>query len=89
MSLDLLCVRKSTDENYGSYNFEGYRNVKKYVVIDDCICSGATMNTVLHSVTERFDAECLGILLYIPTFMHDFTSRENITYKVWSMPFDS
>jgi len=65
----VVLVRK--DKNtHSTYWVEGLHEVNRYIVIDDLICTGKTMNEILTKMSERHAAsfktphECVGIFLY-------------------------
>lgn len=75
LKLPLICVRKAGEPSHypnegfktldpGDY-FEGNLDVKKYLIVDDRICSGATVNRIRSSIEDRVPtAKCSAILLY-------------------------
>jgi adenine/guanine phosphoribosyltransferase-like PRPP-binding protein len=71
----LIMVRKpkiyeqtETDEStsYHSYlRVEGDRAVERYVIIDDMVCTGRTVNSIVQAISEfQPAARCLGFLFY-------------------------
>ena len=70
MDVPLLCVRKKTDSSHFVNSFpprylEGHTEVRKYLIVDDFIASGATMQYMIDTINEQNSrAECVGILLY-------------------------
>lgn len=61
----LILVRKHWNNKacHSGYPVEGYAATKRYVIIDDFVCSGATVATIQCAI-KRFapKAECLGTL---------------------------
>jgi orotate phosphoribosyltransferase len=61
----ILIVRKD-EKRYSEFRSEGVAPFK-YVVVDDLICSGATIkhiNNVIHDEYPR--AKCIGVYCYLP-----------------------
>ena len=63
LNKDLLMVRKS-DGNHSGFELEGNRNSQNYIIIDDLIATGKTINSILSVVKNRTSSNCLGIFLY-------------------------
>lgn len=71
MGVPLLCVRKKTDSSHYVNSFpprylEGnVVEVRKYLIIDDFIASGASVRYMIDTIKEQnYSAECVGMLLY-------------------------
>lgn len=63
MRKSILLVRKPNDTTHSDYQVEGDVTVKRYIIIDDFICSGQTRRFIMDSVSEFAPrAECLGLL---------------------------
>lgn len=86
MKLDkeMLLVRKA-DNNHSCYQLEGYVGAKRFIVVDDLICSGGTINEIFNKVRNDGNeypiatAPCAGIFLY-----HHYGDKEfnqEVTYK--------
>ena len=65
----MICVRKDSDNSHyftdSGNNFEGYVNAKKYIIVDDFICSGESIDKIVQTVQAKIPkAKCVGILLY-------------------------
>ena len=60
----LIMVRKSIEGSHSNCMVEGYTKTKKFIIVDDFIESGNTVNTIIAEV-KRFapKAKCQGILL--------------------------
>jgi len=60
---EMVLVRKQGEVRASSYDVEGYRDVKKYIIVDDFVCSGDTARRI-HKGIQTFapDAKCLGVL---------------------------
>lgn len=68
----LVVVRKRGENSHGN-NIEGPRtiNVRRYIVLDDFISSGATVRTIVQDINDLATAlfetapECVGVLQYM------------------------
>lgn len=67
----MLMVRKpkvedSTESSdHSEYRVEGDLAARRYIIVDDFICSGATMRATIEEISKAApNAKCLGILLY-------------------------
>lgn len=59
----LILVRKSRESAHTSSQVEGYMNSKRYVIADDFIRSGETVNAILRAMKCAFpQALCIGVL---------------------------
>lgn len=59
----LLCLRKGRS-HFGT-GFEGNFDVKKYIIVDDFVESGNTVDRLLTKTSKTFKlSNCVGILLY-------------------------
>lgn len=62
-----LVIRKKNDSSHTSSRIEPYisTDIRRYVIIDDLIDSGNTINQIIKVMTSRFaQSECVGIVLY-------------------------
>ena len=64
---EFIFVRKDFDVNTGSHSYrqvEGHKSVKRYVIIDDLICTGNTLKEIVKHI-HKFapEAKCIGVLL--------------------------
>lgn len=69
LGLPVLCVRKKNDgSHYSTYqpsSLEGYLGVNRYLIVDDFIATGATVNYIIRSIEEELpQAECVAMLMY-------------------------
>lgn len=75
LKIPLICVRR--DKNDGHHAkvsqmilpypsvLEGALDAKKYLIVDDFISTGITINRILESINDLFDhGDCVAILLY-------------------------
>ena len=49
--IPLLCVRKSIKDNHYREKLEGYTRPKNYIIIDDCVCTGATVKKMVKAIS--------------------------------------
>ncbi len=64
---EVILVRKEGEPRnaYARYKVEGYREAKRYIIVDDLIATGSTAARVLRGVRDLApSAELVGILLY-------------------------
>jgi adenine/guanine phosphoribosyltransferase-like PRPP-binding protein len=65
MNKTVIVVRKPKHEetNHSSMPVEGDRAVKRYVIVDDFISSGATVREIVQRISEFApDARCIGVI---------------------------
>jgi hypothetical protein len=65
----LIVVRKECDVNHSDNWIECSNDAHRFVIIDDCISTGATIQYILRRVAERcdeikFNMPCRGMFLY-------------------------
>jgi adenine/guanine phosphoribosyltransferase-like PRPP-binding protein len=74
---EMLMVRKA-DGNHSMYGIEGNVALKSYVIIDDLIASGNTLNSIIDGVGEGLHAieaekaKCKAIFLYRDARLESF-----------------
>lgn len=76
---EMVVVRKNTSDTHSSHAVEGYRYARRYIVIDDCICTGETIRALHAALRNRpssADAELVGIFLYEEKYAYEFTLGE-------------
>lgn len=63
----LILVRKPNEFSHSNYAVEGTM-CKKYIIIDDLVCSGETIETIKQKMGDFFycNAKLVGIYLYQP-----------------------
>lgn len=70
MKKKLLMVRKDGDVSHSSYAVEGHRDVKRYIVLDDLVCTGTSVRNVVKGVLrmrhsyELTGLECVGVFCW-------------------------
>jgi orotate phosphoribosyltransferase-like protein len=78
LKVELLCVRKKDDgSHFLEFNknpLEGNVDAKKYLIVDDFVCSGRTVNYIIESInTHMPTAKCVAMVMYAAT-RNDFHS---------------
>lgn len=66
--IPLIVVRKpgTSDHHWSSMNVRGYQLPDQYVIFDDLISSGATVNRIYHAVKKDYpESKCVGVVLYL------------------------
>ena len=60
----LIVVRKQ-DGNHSGALLEGFRDAKRFIIVDDFICSGNTIREQLNAMANgQSGAQCVGIFCY-------------------------
>jgi len=68
MGKELLAVRKECefggkDSTHSCHHVEGFKASKRYIIVDDLICSGNTANKIVAAIKEFApQAVCVGLL---------------------------
>lgn len=79
-NIPLIYVRKPEEKSHGHHvesNFTG--NIKKYLIVDDFICSGDTVKRILKDVQQyaytrgAYIPECVGVFCFVefPCVVYD------------------
>ena len=62
---NILIVRKN-EKRYSEFRTEGIAPLR-YVVVDDLICSGTTINHITSIIKDEYNrARCIGVYCYLP-----------------------
>lgn len=61
----LLAVRKRKREGHSDRTVEGDYGARRYIIVDDFIQSGKTINTIIEAVHDFTDGEALCVGLYL------------------------
>lgn len=85
MKLPTLCVRKEDDAShyrrYRNTPLEGNMNTLRYLILDDFISSGNTVNYIIDCITKELPrADCVAMLMYSEP--HD----RQYQHATWSCP---
>lgn len=54
----LLMIRKTCDNNHSGLKYEGNVNVNNYIIVDDLICSGNTIDRMLTLLSDDVSKQC-------------------------------
>src|SRR5574337_120294 len=91
MNLPLVCVRKKGESShYVSQGFtngrlcEGNIGTRKYIIVDDVISSGNTVNYIMDSIEKDCDnAKCMAMVMYAAHGENSTYTRLNQTWDVF------
>lgn len=62
---NLFAIRKPDVRAHSYRSVEGDYDSKRYVIIDDLICSGETIRAIMETMKDQVkDSQCVGIILY-------------------------
>ena len=63
---DIIVCRKHGSSRHSSFDVEGPVGVINYIIVDDIICSGETVETIVGDVRRELSsaARCVAIFLY-------------------------
>lgn len=64
----LILVRKRSDKSHSGYELEGNLGSEKYIIIDDTIDEGKTVNNIHKSIKKHTNSICSAIFLYEHSF---------------------
>ena len=65
LNKNILIIRKN-EKRYSEFRTEGVAPLR-YVVVDDLICSGTTINHITRIIKEEYPrARCIGVYCYLP-----------------------
>lgn len=65
LKLPLICVRKTGEKSHYTGSTEGDAEAKKYLIVDDFIQSGKTINNIIKKIKrDQPNAKAVGIFLY-------------------------
>jgi len=68
MGKQMIMVRKEEENRHSPYLVEGFAQCKKYIILDDCSCSGSTIRRVIETMKVCYPfsaARCVGVYLYL------------------------
>ena len=91
LQIPLIYVRKEGEKSHGS-DIEGnaWKGVTKYLIVDDFIDEGNTMNHIYDKINDRAKSygqvapECVGIFLYFPYGLtHRFCFNDDVVVPVF------
>ena len=82
--IPLICVRK--EKNHHGNTVEGpAQDVMKYIIIDDFICTGDTLEAIIKKISgsKEEGAKCVGIVLYDLSYDPESYTRGGKNIKVY------
>lgn len=92
LNLPLICVRKPTDgshfHKYWKFDekvllCEGNLDAKRYLIVDDFIATGDTVNRIINAVKKEVPfAECVSLLMYAEP------RNRNWSHEYWPAPLE-
>lgn len=63
MNKEMVLVRKDEDDSHSYYKVEGNQDVRRYIIVDDFVCSGETGRQIVSRIKAWApEAECLGLI---------------------------
>ena len=99
LKLPLLCVRKKNESSHyrsqmGSTLMEGNLDCQRYLLLDDFISSGDTVNYIIESINKEIpQAKCVAMLMYAAysdsTYQHSSWPANESINVVSSRPKDA
>jgi orotate phosphoribosyltransferase-like protein len=78
-----ICRKPSDDSHAGCGRLEGHVGMKKYIIFDDFISSGKTIQSILDTIKDHYEFEnetepnCVGIFLYRSERSMPFSGKNN------------
>lgn len=86
MRIPLLCVRKRGENSHfddgDRRHLEGNTGVKKYLIVDDFISSGRTVNYIMDTIHQDIpNAECVAMLMYSGLGEYDYKYKRHFDNK--------
>jgi orotate phosphoribosyltransferase len=62
---NMVVIRKKNDKRYSPFQYEG-AVPKKYIIVDDLICSGDTIRHILDTIKQDCPrSQCLGVYCFM------------------------
>ena len=59
----MIMVRKPDTKSHSHHVVEGDVGARRYIIVDDCVCSGATTRAIVEAIKDVAPkAKCLGVL---------------------------
>jgi adenine/guanine phosphoribosyltransferase-like PRPP-binding protein len=90
LEIPLLCVRKETDDSHfhdmnSGKVLEGNIDTQKYLIVDDFISSGRTLNYIMDSIQKGVPgSDCVAMLMYAATSSNCTYSRKE-SGRAWKV----
>lgn len=64
MGKEIVMLRKPDAATHSDFKYEGYTDVKRYVIIDDFVSSGETVAAIINRMRSIEDVKFVGLYLY-------------------------
>lgn len=79
LGIPLLCVRKQGESSHSPYKVEGDYSAERYVIVDDFISSGSTVNRIQDDIESEISGvpELVGLYLYKDAGNYSWTDIHN------------
>jgi adenine/guanine phosphoribosyltransferase-like PRPP-binding protein len=82
LKVPLICIRKTTDKSHYKNIYEGIENIKRYIIVDDFIETGSTIDRIKKGVCSRSEgAKLVGIFLYRDCW-HNLKYKDTTVYGI-------
>lgn len=77
LNKQMLMIRKK-DGSHSIYSIEGNVGLKNYIIVDDLVCTGDTVNQMVSSINKEVSTEAkfVGISLYLCAMLKDEKDNE-------------
>lgn len=81
MNKVLAIVRKPGEGTHSFYSVEG-APTGRYIIIDDLICSGKTVETIIDAMKAKYHfCPCVGVYCYYSRWLHNTADDESSRQK--------
>lgn len=92
--IPVAVVRRKSERGHHGYKVENFSRYKRYIIIDDFICTGDTIRHMVQTINKEYaddGSQCVGVFCYSPTgrefvtvdktklFCYDASSRKKKT----------
>lgn len=63
---EIICVRNPSTQSHSDYRVEGLETTCKYIIVDDFVCVGVTVESIAEDVKQFLNenSELVGVYLY-------------------------
>jgi hypoxanthine phosphoribosyltransferase len=87
LNKEIIIVRKHNEISYSPFHIEGVMP-NRYIIVDDLVCSGTTINHINKSIKEEYPrSKCIGVYCYIPEECSYNTSTSKLFERDFGTPF--
>lgn len=85
--LPLIGVRKG-ESSHGSHIESANSNIETYIIVDDLICLGGTINEIVSSISASYGIfrtpKCVGVILYEDHYDSKFITGSGEEFPVYN-----